>query len=262
MRVTVCQLREEPEALEEDWEALGEHVAAGSSDLVLLPEMPFHPWLAADREVGPARWEEAVRAHERWLARLGELGAPFVAGTRPVVRGGRRLNEGFAWEPCAGTRAVHEKRYLPDEPGFWEASWYAAGEEDFQVTALAPPGRPAATVRAGFLICTELWFSERAREMGRLGAHLLLAPRATPDGGLEKWLVGGRAAAIVAGAWCLSSNRAGPGRVYAWGGGGWIIEPKNGEVVGVTSASERFLTREIDLAAAEAAKETYPRYVR
>jgi hypothetical protein len=66
----------------------------------------------------------------------------------------------------------------------------------------------------------------------------------------------------VAGAWCLSSNRAGPGRVYPWGGGGWIIEPENGEVVGVTSASEPFLTRDIDLAAAEAAKETYPRYVR
>ena len=263
MRVTVCQLREEPEALEEDWAGLVDHVAAEASDLVLLPEMPFHPWLAASRESDGAAWTAAVEAHERWTGRFGELGGAVVAGSRPVARGGLRRNEGCLWEAERGVRPVHHKRYLPDEPGFWEASWYGPGDGGFGVATL-PMGGDASgeRVRAGFLICTDLWFSEHALAMGRAGAQLLLAPRATPAGGLEKWLVGGRAAAVRAGAWCLSSNRAGPGRVHPWGWGGWVVEPEDGEVVAVTTDEEPFVTREIDPGAADAARETYPRYVR
>lgn len=263
MRATVCQLREAPEALEEDWASLVDHVLAEGSDLVLLPEMPFHPWLAASRARDAERWAAAVDAHERWAARLGELGAAVVAGSRPATRRGEAVNEGFVWEDRSGLRPVHEKRYLPDEPGFWEASWYRPGEGRFDTAPLGlSEGREGGPVRVGFLICTDLWFPEHARAMGRAGAHLLLAPRATPEGGLEKWLVGGRASAIVGGAWCLSSNRSGPGTAYPWGGGGWIVEPEGGEVVGVTSRKEPFVTREVDPGAAEAARATYPRYVR
>jgi hypothetical protein len=46
-----------------------------------------------------------------------------------------------------------------------------------------------------------------------------------------------------------------------WGGGGWIIEPEEGHVFGVTSREQPFLTLEINLRFAEAAKHTYPRYV-
>jgi len=47
----------------------------------------------------------------------------------------------------------------------------------------------------------------------------------------------------------------------AFGGAGWVIEPEEGSVWGLTSQSERFLTVEIDLENAEKAKRTYPRYV-
>jgi hypothetical protein len=46
-----------------------------------------------------------------------------------------------------------------------------------------------------------------------------------------------------------------------WGGAGWIIEPEEGQVLGLTSADEPFLTLGIDLKVAETAKKTYPRYV-
>jgi N-carbamoylputrescine amidase len=42
---------------------------------------------------------------------------------------------------------------------------------------------------------------------------------------------------------------------------GWIIGPESGDVLGVTSEGLPFLTLEIDLAAADLAKSTYPRYV-
>ena len=70
MRVTVCELNDQPEALAQDWERLVVHVKQENSQLVLLPEMPFYPWIANARLFEPATWKTAVIAHESWLARL------------------------------------------------------------------------------------------------------------------------------------------------------------------------------------------------
>jgi N-carbamoylputrescine amidase len=74
------------------------------------------------------------------------------------------------------------------------------------------------------------------------------------------WLAGGRASAVVSGAFVLSSNRATlPGAVPSLGGQGWIVGPES-EVLARTSRREPFATIDIDLADAERAKRTYPRY--
>lgn len=254
MKVTVCQLHEPPDHLEVEWRRLAEHVEHHGSDLVLLPEMPFSPWLARSREVDVAAWEASVAVHDEWIGRLGELGGAVVLGSRPVTREGRRFNEGFVFDD-GGYRGVHDKVFLPDEEMFWEASWYERGAGGFH---LATTG----AARIGYLICTEIWFAEHARAYARDGIHLLAAPRATPGATADKWIAGGRAAAVCSGAWCLSSNRGGlDGHGAEWAGAGWIIEPEEGEVLGVTTPEEPFVTREIDLTAADAAKSSYPRYV-
>jgi len=67
---------------------------------------------------------------------------------------------------------------------------------------------------------------------------------------------------VVSGAYCLSSNFGyRDGDAFKWGGNGWIIEPEGGTVLGTTSRERPFLTLEIELRVAEAAKHTYPRYV-
>jgi N-carbamoylputrescine amidase len=77
-----------------------------------------------------------------------------------------------------------------------------------------------------------------------------------------KWLAGGRAAAVMSGAFCLSSNRSGIDATgFEWGGHGWIIEPEEGDVLAVTDRGQPFVTVDIDLAVADTAKRTYPRYV-
>jgi N-carbamoylputrescine amidase len=159
-------------------EALAAHVKAEASDLVLLPEMPFCTWFPRLAQFEAETWGEALAAHDRWLERLAELAPAAVLGSRPVERdsghragglkasglkAGKRLNEGFIWEPAGGYRGVHAKHYLPDEEGFWEASWYGRGEGDF-----IPAG--CRDARIGFAICTELWFLERARAYGRQGS--------------------------------------------------------------------------------------------
>lgn len=255
MKVTVCELPNEPAALENAWEQLVRHVQINESEFVLLPEMPFFPWLAQAREVDAAQWEQAVKAHEAWIARLEKLAPATVASTRPVVLDGKRQNAGYIWEPDQGARTAHTKYYLPDEPGFWEASWYERGDGNFSI-------ENTAKGKVGFLICTEIWFNFRARDYGKQGMQLLLCPRATPNPTAPKWVAGGQAAAVVSGAFCLSSNLAGTtpeGGDYA--GVGWIIEPGEGKVLGLTSEEQPFLTLDIDLAETDRAKKTYPRYV-
>src|ERR671932_2823780 len=244
MRVTVCELNCGPTAFARDWERLSAYVQTQHSELVLLPEMPFYPWFAASRDFEGHVWQEPVSAHDAWQRRLAELPPAAVLGSRPVNRDGRRLNEGFCWSEDAGYRAAHHKYYLPDEEGYWEASWYDRGDGSFT------PVRCGAAL-VGFEICTELWALDRARLYGKEGVHVIATPRATPKASAERWLVAGRAAAMVSGAFSLSSNHVGaePDAVQM-GGQGWVIAPE-GEVLGLTSRERPFVTVEIDLDVAE-----------
>lgn len=246
--MTVCQIHD----INAQWDALCAHVQKHDSDLVLLPEMIFAPWFAATNTFDAATWDAAVAAHEAWLPRLGELGAPVVASTRPQTNRDKRFNSAFVWTRT-GHSSVHNKAYLPDDPGYWEASWYHRGDTLFPVANVDD-------VLLGFAICTEIWFMEVARAYAERGVHLLLNPRATGYDTRQKWLVGGRAAAVVSGAFGLSSNRRETTPEDTFGGFGWVVDP-DGEVIATTSDAVPYVTVEIDLAVADAAKSTYPRYV-
>lgn len=261
-RVTVCQLRSDNHALEEDWKRLVTHVRETGSDFVLLPEMPFFPWPFGQEQFESHIWEEALTAHDRWQQRIGELSPATVAGSRPVTENGHRLNRAFIKDAASEStiRLGRSKYYLPDEEGFWEGSWYQAGDGEFDVDSLPLEEDTQACV--GFLICTEMWFMEKARRYGKLGAELLLTPRATERRTVDRWLAGGRAAAVIAGAYSLSSNHYREGNGPAsLGGFGWVVGP-DGDVLALTTPSKPFVTVTVDLQQARAAKKTYPRYVR
>jgi N-carbamoylputrescine amidase len=251
MKITACELPDDPAEFEDAWGRLSRHVKKRSSDLVLLPEMPFFYWFCAAPKFDPRVWKEAVRAHSQWIDRIPELGAPVVLGSSPVDRGGRRLNEGFVWTKKEGVRGVHFKRYLPNEPGYYEASWYNRGSASFTPFE-------ASGWKTGFMICSDLWSMANARSYGRNGVELVAVPRATGDRSVEKWVAGGKVAAVLAGAYCASSNRRGKRGEATFGGRGWVIDP-DGEVLGLTSRARPFVTVEIDRARADRAKTTYPR---
>ena len=69
MRVTVCQLQVDADGREAEWQQLQNHLSAEKSDFLLLPEMPFAPWLASSPDFNPADWQQAVEAHENWIDR-------------------------------------------------------------------------------------------------------------------------------------------------------------------------------------------------
>ena len=256
MRVAVCQLDSRDDHRAAALEALGAHVARTRAELVVLPELAFSTWLAVDPVPDLAAWQASVDEHDAAIAGLDALGAAAAVGSRPTVEpDGRRHNTAFAWSRGAGAVRVRDKHYLPDEPGYWEASWYDPGELSHDTCRVA-----GATV--GVLLCTDLWFFEGARQYARAGTELLCLPRATPHESLAKWLAGGQVAAICSGAYCLSSNQWVPGgSPLECGGMGWVIGP-DGDVLATTSPDEPFVTVEVDLAVAREAKGTYPRYVR
>ena len=252
MRITVCEMPDDPAEFERQWKKLATHVKKQSSDLVLLPEMPFDNWVCSAPKFDHERWEKAVRAHRAWKKRLSELGAPAVIGSAPVNSGGRRVNEGFVWTRKDGTKGVHLKNYLPLEPGFYEAAWYARGDKPFSPFEVAG-------WKAGLMLCTDMWAMANARQYGKQGVGLVAVPRATPVRSVDKWIAGGKVAAVVAGAYCASSNRGGKQGELEFAGRGWVFSP-DGEELGLTSKSKPFVTVTIDRAKAQHAKTTYPRY--
>lgn len=250
LRLTICQLHDDDTMFASDWRGLVAHVHAEHADLVLLPEMAFGPWFCASRDYAQNVWDRMVERHDAWIKRLPELGGAAVMGSRPITDASGRYNEGFVWDATLGYRPAHRKAYLPDEEGFWEASWYQRGPRQFVATT-------ARSAAVGFLICTEMWFNEHARTYGRQGAHLIVTPRTTEAATIGKWMTGSRAVAVVSGAYHASSTRYGSPTA---GGVGWVIAP-DGDVVALTNDATRFRTVEIDLDLAERAKQTYPRYV-
>ncbi len=102
IKVTVCELHNEPAAFASDWKQLVSHVNGEASHLVVLPEMPFSPWFATTSRFDLPTWQAAVTSHNRWEERLQELSAALVLSSRPINRGKLRLNEGFLWESQQG----------------------------------------------------------------------------------------------------------------------------------------------------------------
>lgn len=248
------------------WRTLAGRVRAAAPDLVLLGEMPFGPWIAADPDPDPEAFEASLRLHGAGIDGLSDLGAPAVAGTRPAREGDRPVNQAFLWSPAEGARPVHTKQCFPDEPGYHEARWFRRGRPGFRTSPLPPPdreeaGRPGGSLRTGFLICTEVWFNERARRYGREGADLILVPRVTPPGSTERWKTAVRMAALVSGCYAASSNRRGrDGRGERFGGTGWVFGP-DGDLLAETSAEEPVAVADLDPSRVQRAKRTYPRYV-
>lgn len=262
MKVTVCQINPFEGDRDGHLNALKTHLLDAKSDFLLLPEMCFSNWLASSPNPDPQLWQDAVDSHQNYIKNLSDLGVATIVGTRPIINdNGSWRNQAFTWDAeINAAQGWREKYYLPDEPGYYEQTWYQRGAKTFNTAH-------AGAMCLGVQICTEMWFFEWARQYASSQIDVLCVPRASPHSEKDKWLAGGRVAAICAGAYCLSSNLWAPfnedsatGEVIDLGGLSWIIDPE-GNVLATTSTDEPFATAEIDLELARESKKTYPRYV-
>jgi len=181
------------------------------------------------------------------LLQLRELAAGAVLASRPVEDAGRRLNQGFAWTRASGYQSSRSKVYLPDEPDGREATWFDRGSLD-------PSLVTCHDAQVGFQLCTEMLFTDVSWRLGRAGAHVIAAPRAT--GGHRRWRAAASLVAVVSGCFVASSNR----RSYErddFVGQSWIVSP-DGDVLAETTAEAPIASVDIDIREATSAKERYP----
>lgn len=231
MKITVCELPDPRESFATAWDDLVDHVHDANSALVVLPDMPFCRWFASSDRFDTNVWKAAVHAHDEWELRLRELGPAIVLASRPVDFGNERYDEGFVWEAPSGMLSVHAKSYLPDIKGAREGSWYDSATADF--VPLEVRG-----LRIAMLMGDEMW-APRGYEAETF--DVLGMPRAGDSSPFADSLERARALAQHAHAYALSSNRSGD-----FGGQAWIISPE-GNVLGLTSAGQPFLSMDIAL---------------
>jgi N-carbamoylputrescine amidase len=234
------------------WSNLAAEVARSAPDVLITNEMPFGPWLAASPNYNPEQAQESVQIHDEGLEALRALHLPLVISSRPIIAGGRLVNEAFVLE--RGTlRFLHQKHFFPAEQGWFETEWFGTSEPGFETIE-------AGGLHIGALICTELMFNERARAYGRAGAHLIAVPRAAGES-LAEWKTAGAMAAIVSGCYVVSSNRVGSnsgGPIF--GGGGYAFAP-DGSLLCASSDGVSIAVFDLDPRRAEEQKSRYPIYV-
>jgi len=241
MKVTVCQLHDSGAALDADWTRLVAHVKSVKSELVVLPEMPFFPWLPRSPIADATHWNASIQAHDHWQSRLRELAPAIVVGTRPVGHGNPRYNQGYLWSSRTGVRPIHAKTQVEDKPGMWEAAWYQP----------AYPAEPRVArvgeINIGLLIGAELNNPLRVQQYRDADLQLLITPRSTRVGDFMRWLSAARIAAVLTGAYQLSSNRVSQD---ANDSPGWVVSP-SGEILAYTSPRHPFVSLSVDMYAYE-----------
>lgn len=235
------------------WDRIAAGVRAAAPDVLVTNELPFGEWIASRAHFDAAAAAASVEIHRRGVEALLGLGIPAVISSRPVWEGARLANEAVLIE-AGQVRPLHRKQYFPEEPGWHETRWFSRKAYGFDTAHIGG-------LTAGTLLCTELMFNEHARGYGRVGASLIAVPRATgPD--QESWQIAGAMAALVSGAFVVSSNRvgrAGPGGP-TFGGQGFAFSP-SGQLIATTSAERPLSIFELDEDEAAKARASYPRYV-
>lgn len=249
----MCQLPDELSITDLAWKRFARRLQADRPDIALLNEMPFGSWVARASEFDDSLAAASLQAHESALTTLEALPGAIVS-SRPVRSGNRLANESFLLAD-GEYQFVHHKHYFPQEPGFFENSWFTPARAGFDVIE-------CRGIRFGVLLCTELMFTEWARHYRRQGAHAILVPRASGTS-MRHWEAAARMAAIASGCYVLSSNRVSraAGSEPRFGGRGFAYSP-TGEFLGETTEAVPVISVDIDKALVADAQRNYPCYVR
>src|SRR5580765_6210324 len=107
------------------------------------------------------------------MIKMEQLNAKHIVYSKPVIAGDKFFNTAFVYEKGNGHFKIHTKSFFPEEPFFWEETWFDhEAVMNFELLEIS-------AIKIGVLICTEMWFMEYARQYGKHGIDILLCPRAT-----------------------------------------------------------------------------------
>jgi predicted amidohydrolase len=222
--------------------------AAHGSDVVVLPEL----WTTGAFDIDLAR------------ANLLGLNAPVVEHMRAIARDqriwlhmgsvperqadGAGTNTAVLITPDGSIDSVYRKIHLFGFDG-GEAALMSAGG-DLVVTS-TPLGR------TGLATCYDLRFPEMFRHLTDRGAEAFVLCSGWPSRRIEHWRVLARARAIENQAWVIACNEVGTHAGTELGGHSIVIDPL-GAVVAEGGSAEEIVRAEVDPAAVDAWRSTFP----
>ena len=227
--------------------------ADAGAGLVLFPEATmcrFGVPLAPIAEPLDGSWASAVREIAE------RAGIVVVAGMFVPADDGRVTNTLIATGPGVDTH--YDKIHLYDAFGFTESDTVAPGHEPVVISVDGDSG----PVNVGLTLCYDVRFPELYVELARRGAQLITvhASWGTGPGKLEQWTLLARARAIDTTGFIAAVDQAYPGAELAavgpTGVGGSLVASAVGEVLASAGSDQQLLITDIDLAAAQKARET------
>jgi predicted amidohydrolase len=246
------------------------------ADLVVLPELWAHggftyrEWSARAEPVdGPTIRAVAAAARDVGaVVHAGSIVERAPDGAAPHERGeqGRGLWNtsvvlGRDGDVLATYRKVHRFGFGQGEPSLLEA-----GTEVVRVALPLGRGRhdgegadggPPVAV-AGLATCYDLRFPEMFRRLVDLGARMVLLPAAWPAARVEAWRLLGRARAIEDQVVVVQCNTAGTHAGVRMGGFSQVVDARGEVVAEAGPDGEETLVVDVDLAAVDAWRETFP----
>ena len=236
-----------------DWETIAEQVKNTKADILVTNEMPFGSWRPVDHNYDLEKATTWVNENEQSLEALSNLDVNVIISSRPIIYGDKLVNEAFSLEN-GEYKILHHKHYFPSEPGWHEASWFAADVNGFSVYEVGG-------LKVGVLLCTELMFNEKARHYGREGANLIVSPRASGTN-MQYWEAACAMASVVSGSYVISSNRVGKSEPHIpeFGGIGLAYAP-GGIRIGSTGHDNPINIIEVDVEISNKTKSQYPCYL-
>lgn len=254
--MTIVAYLEWPDGLKAEgdvWQKIKSQVSAAKADVLVTNEMPFGSWRLMENEFDKELAEAWDDEHQKAMEKLSQLDVPAIISSRPRLVGERLVNEAFLLQG-SDYKVLHQKHYFPAEDGWHEASWFHTDVEGFELTELGE-------LKIGVLLCTELMFTEKARHYGRLGANLIVAPRASGKN-TDYWEAACAMASVASGAYVVSSNRVGKSKpnMPEFGGIGIAYAP-SGKRIDNTDADHPIKTIQIDAEISKKAQTEYPCYL-
>jgi len=262
MRVHVLQIGyDDDESVAERVARVADLVRAqAGADLVVLPELwapggfSYRTWDERAEELeGPTI--TAIAAAARQIGAVVHAGsiverAPAGAAGPDLGETGRGLwNTSVLLGPdgsrLARYRKIHRFGFGEGEPKLMEAG------DEIVVTPL-----PDGTV-AGLATCYDLRFPELFRRLLDAGARLVLVPAAWPSLRVEAWRLLGRARAVENQSIVVQCNTAGTHAGVTMGGCSQIVDA-TGAVLAEAGPGEEVLVADVDPAAVDRWRETFP----
>jgi len=203
---------------------LAEAESAGAA-LAVLPELPLNPWSPATKSARDDDAEPPDGPRSKMQSEAARsVGIGLVGGA--IVRDpatGWRHNTALVFDSSGRLAATYQKAHIPEEPGFWETSHYAAGEFPPQVVQ-------GFGLRFGVQICSDINRPEGSHLLGAMGAEVIVAPRATEQRTYPRWRIVFQANALTSCAFVASVNRPRPEQNVLIGGPSIAVAP-DGQVL-------------------------------